>query len=82
MIKFLSKCFFFTFRYLVLLPINKYFKVIANADNVSSWKSKGLSAEGIKLLTTSDNNLIPVLDYYGTKMRLKFNGSCLQEPKL
>ena len=82
MIKFLSKCFFFTFRYLVLPPINKYFKVIANADNVSSWKSKGLSAEGIKLLTTSDNNLIPVLDYYGTKMRLKFNGSCLQEPKL
>ena len=76
------KCFFFTFHYLVLPAINKYFKVIANADYVSSWKSKGLSAEGIKLLTTSDNSLTPVLNYYGTKMRVKVNGSCLQQPKL
>ena len=27
--------------------------MIANTDYVSSWKSKGLSAEGIKLPTTS-----------------------------
>ena len=30
-----------------------YFKVIANTDYVSSWKSKGLSAKTIKPPTTS-----------------------------
>ena len=68
--------------YLVFQPINRYFKVIANADYVSSWKSKGLSAETIKPPTTSDNSLTLVLNYYGTKTRVKFNGSCLQQPKL
>ena len=28
------------------------------------------------------NSLTPVLSYYGTKTRVKFNGSCLQQPKL
>ena len=37
-----------TQNYLVFQPINKYFKVITNTDYVSSWKSKGLSAESIK----------------------------------
>ena len=44
-------------NYLVFQPINKYFKVIANTDYVSSWKSKGLSAENIKPPATSDNSL-------------------------
>ena len=34
-----------------------YFKVISNTVYVSSWKSKGLSAESIKPPTTSDNSL-------------------------
>ena len=63
-------------------PINRYFKVIANTDYVSSWKSKGLSAESIKPPNTSDNSLTPVLSYYGTKTRVKFTASCLQQPKL
>ena len=71
-----------TQNYLVFQPINKYFKVITNTDYISSWKSKGLSAESIKPPTTSDNSLTPVLNYYGTKTRVKFNGSCLQQPKL
>ena len=54
-------------NYLVFEPINKYFKVITNTDYVSSWKSKGLSAETIKPLTTSDNSLTPVVSYYGAK---------------
>ena len=58
------------------------FKVITNSDYVSSWKSKGLSAESIKQPNTSDNSLTPALSYYGTKTRVKFNGSCLQQPKL
>ena len=45
-------------NYLALQPINKYFKVIASTDYVSSWKSKGLSAETIKPPATSDNSLV------------------------
>ena len=42
---------------------SRYFKVIANTDYVSSWKSKGLSAETLKPPTTSDNSLTPVVSY-------------------
>ena len=56
-----------TQNYLVFQPISKYFKVIANTDYVSSWKSKELSAESITPPTTSDNSLAPTLSYYGTK---------------
>ena len=45
-------------------------------------KSKGLSAESIKPPTTSDNSLTPELNYYGTKTRVKFTGSCLKQPKI
>ena len=69
-------------NYLVFQPINRYFKVIANNDYVSSWKSKGLSAETIIPLATSDNSLTPVLNYYGTKAIVKFTGSRLQQSKL
>ena len=71
-----------TQNYLVFQPINKYFKVIANTDYVSSWKSKGLSAESIKPPTTSDNSLTLSLSYYGAKTRVKFVGSCLKQPKI
>ena len=67
-----------TQNYLVFQPINKYFKVITNTDYISSWKSKGLSAESIKPPTTSDNSLTPRLNYYGNKVRVKFTGSCLK----
>ena len=71
-----------TQNYLVFQPLNKYFKVIDNTDYVSSWKYKGLSAESIKPSTASDNSLTPALNYYGTKTRVKFTGSCLEQPKL
>ena len=71
-----------TQNYLVFQPINKYFKVITNTDYISSWKSKGLSAESIKPPTTSDNSLTPALNYYGTKTRVKFTGSCLKQSKI
>ena len=71
-----------TQNYLVFQPINRYFKVIANTDYVSSWKSKGLSAETIKSPAASDNSLTPAVSYYGTKTRAKFTGSCLQQPKV
>ena len=71
-----------TQNYLAFQPIKKYFKVITNIDYVSSWKSRGLSAENIKPSTTSDNSLTPIVDYYGTKTRVKFSGSCLKQPSI
>ena len=52
-----------------------------NTDYVLSWKSKGLSAESTKPPTTSDNSLTLELNYYGNKVRAKFTGSCLKQPK-
>ena len=68
-------------NYLVSQSIKRYFKVIANTYYVSSWNSKGLSAENITPLTASGNSLALALSYYGTKTRVKFNGSCLKQPK-
>ena len=69
-------------NYLVFQPLNKYFKVIANTDYVSLWKSKGLSAETIKPPSTSDDSLTPELSYYGTKTRIKLTGCCLKQPQI
>ena len=32
--------------------------------------------------TTSDNSLTPALNYYRTKTRVKFTGSCLKQQKI
>ena len=56
--------------------------MIVNTDYVSSWKSKGLSAETIKPPTTSDNSLTPILSCCGTKPRAKFTGSCLKQSNI
>ena len=69
-------------NYLVFQPMYRYFKMITNTDYISSWKSKGLSAESIKPPTTSDNSLTPALNYYGTKIRVKFTGSCLKQSNI
>ena len=61
-------------KYLVLQPTLRYFKFITNTNYVSSWKSKGLSAETIKPSTTSDNSLTPTLNYYDGL-------SCSKQPK-
>ena len=71
-----------TQNYLVFQPVNICFKVIANTLYISWWKSKGLSNEAIKPLATSDNSLTPLINYLGNKIRLKFSGSSLKQPKL
>ena len=73
-----------TQNYLVFQQTIRYFKVntITNTNYVSSWKSKGFSAESIKPPTTCDNSLTPELNYYGTKTRVKFNESGLQQLKI
>ena len=62
-----------TQNYLVFLHIGRYFRLIANAKYILSWKSKGLPDETITPYATSDNSLTPWIDHYGTKIRLKFN---------
>ena len=71
-----------TSNYLVFQPNYKCFKKISNTDHVSEWKSKGLSGEVIKPLTTSDNSVAPISNYVGNKMRVKFDGSCLKQDKV
>ena len=71
-----------TQNYLVFQPMKKYFQVITNTDDVSLWKSKGLSDEAIKPPATSDNSLTLALSYYDNKTRVKFTGNCLKQPKL
>ena len=68
-----------TQNYLVFQPMYRYFTLITNTDYISSWKSKGLSAESIKPPATSNNSLAPSLDYYGNKIRIKFSRSCLKQ---
>ena len=50
--------------YLIFQPVYRYFKTVTNTNYISPWKSKGLSAENIKSLTTSDNSLNPIINYY------------------
>ena len=69
-------------NYLVFLPMGKYFKlnsVVGVIDRVLSWQSKGLSNKSIKPPTTSDDSLTPELNYYGTKIKIKFTRSCLKQ---
>ena len=71
--------------YLVFQPMYRYFKVFSITqylEYVSEWKSKGLSNESIKAISTSDNSLNPTLSYYDTKIRVKFTGGCLKQPKI
>ena len=66
-------------NYLVFQPIFKYFKIIVNKKFISSWKSKGPSVETITPYATSDNSLTLLIDYYGSKVRVKFNKACLKQ---
>ena len=68
-----------TQNYLVFQPIRRHFRLIADSKLISSWKSKGLSNETIQPYTTSDNSLTPLINYYGSKVRVKFNKSRLKQ---
>ena len=65
--------------YLIFQPLSKYFKLIDNTKYISSWESKGLCNETITPYATSDNSLTPLIDHYTSKIRLKFNKSCLKQ---
>ena len=65
-----------TQNYLVFQPLNKHFKLITNTSIFLSWQSKGLSTETIDPPTTS---LSALINHVGTKTRVKFTGSCLEQ---
>ena len=62
--------------------MHRYFRMNTGTDYISLWKSKGLSAESIKPPTTSDNSLTSALNFYGTKTRVKFTGSCVKQSNI
>ena len=68
-----------TQNYLVFQPIKRYFKIIANSKLISSRQPKGLSDDTINLPATWDNSLTPLIDYYGSKVRVKFNKGCFKQ---
>ena len=62
--------------------MHRYFKQIVGVGNgnyIYYWKYKGLSDERINSIKTSNHGTTPNLDYYGTKTRVEFNGSCLKQ---
>ena len=50
--------------------------MITIKSSILSWQSKGLSNENIDPPTTS---LSPSINYVGSKIRVKFTGSCLKQ---
>ena len=63
----------------------RYFKIIAGVGNGSYiyyWQSKGLSDERINSIKTPNYTITPNINYYGTKTRVEFNGSCLKQDKV
>ena len=63
-------------------PVHRLFKFISNTSFISDWISKGLSSESIKPPKTPNNSLAPAINNYGTKTRVTFTGSCLQQSKV
>ena len=74
-----------TQNYLVFQPMCIYFQKIAglgSCNYIYYWKYKGLSDKRINSIKTLDYGITPKLDYYGTKTRVEFNGSCLKQDKI
>ena len=74
-----------TQHYLVFQLMNRYFKRIALVGNDSYiyyWKSKELSDKRVNSIKTLFQSIAPNLDYYVTKTRVEFNGSCLKQDKI
>ena len=60
----------------------RYFLQISGVNNggyIYHWQSKRLSDEKINSIKTPNHSITPNLDCYGTKTRVKCNGSCLEQ---
>ena len=74
-----------TQNYLVFQPMYRYFTRIVDVRSgnyIYFWKFIGLSDESLNSNTASNYKITPELSYYGTKIRLEFNGSCLMQDKV
>ena len=74
-----------THNYLVFQPIYRHFRRIigvGSGNYIYFWKSKGLSDQRLNSNTASNYKITPELSYYGTKIRVKFDGSCLKQDKV
>ena len=74
-----------TQNYLVFQPIYRYFRRIiatGSGNYIYFWKSIGLSDERLNSNTASNYKITPELSYYGTKIRVEFNGSYLNQDKV
>ena len=69
-----------TQTYSVFQPIYRYFIVFSITQYLEY--GLGLSSESFKASSTCDNSLNPTLNYYGTKIRIKFTGDCLNQQKI
>ena len=68
-------------NYLVFQSMYRYCKT-DSSYHILSWTSKGFSNESIKPPSTPNNFLTPSLNYLGTKISVKFSGSCLKQDKV
>ena len=74
-----------TQKYLVFQPMYRYLKRIAGIDSgdfIYHWKSKGLGDGRINSIKTPIYSISSNLDYYGTKTRVNFKGSCFKQDKV
>ena len=58
--------------------MSRYLKFVTNSQNISSWRSKRISDEEIKVL----NYLYSSKNYVNKKLCLKFEGNCLAQTKV
>ena len=59
-----------------------HFKKISNSKHISAWKSKGFSDESLKPPGGSYKSLAPVISHINTILRVKFDGSRLNQGKV
>ena len=55
---------------------------LGSGNCIYYWKSTGLSNERINSIKVPDYGITTKLNYYGTKTRVEFNGSCLKQDKI
>ena len=63
----------------------RYCKTIAGVGNdnyIYYWQSKGLSDKKINSIKIPNHYITPNVSHYGTRARVEFNGSCLEQGKV
>ena len=70
-------------NYLVFQPVRKYLIAgVGNGSYIYYWQFKGLSNTKLDYIRAPNYSITPILSYYGTKIRVEFNGSGLKQDKV